>query len=65
MPRYVNTVREKPKEKIFPSRFGSHRSMVVRSLLGRVVCLDEKGEYSTLEDRLDNGLADPNRYNGR
>jgi len=30
---------------------------------GRVVCTDEFGDYETSEDRLDNGLADPNRYN--
>lgn len=60
----------------YPSRFGSHRSMVKQedecTFLGppsafdgpiRVICIDEYGEYSTTLDRLDSGLADPNRYN--
>jgi len=46
-----------------PSRYGSHSSMVVRELEGgRVVCQDDVGEYTTLKSRLDNGMADPNRY---
>ena len=31
----------------------------------RVVCKDDKGYYMTYKNRLDNGLADPNRYSGR
>ncbi len=66
----------------YPSRFGSHKSMVeydplnpqestidpnILGLLGvitenRVVCQDENGFYITSRSRLDNGLADPNRY---
>jgi len=46
-----------------PSRFGSHKSMVVEHLEdGRVVCRDDYGDYTTSVSRLDNGLADPNRY---
>ena len=46
-----------------PSYYGSHASMVVRELdNGRVICKDDLGEYETLKDRLDNGLADPNRW---
>ncbi len=30
-----------------------------------VVCKDDKGYYITLKSRLDNGLADPNRYDIR
>ena len=49
-----------------PSTFGSHASMVVRTLEdGRVVCKDEVGEYVTRQDKLDTGLADVNRYSGR
>ncbi len=52
------------KEKYpYPSKFGSHKSMVVG--LGEqviVVCQDELGEYETDKWRLDNGLADPNRF---
>ena len=29
------------------------------------VCKDDKGYYVTLKARLDNGLADPNRYSSR
>lgn len=32
---------------------------------GRVVCRDELGFYLTYKDRIDSGLADPARYNGR
>lgn len=47
----------------YPSCFGSHKSMLVRENEdGTVVCKDEFGEYATPKDRLDNGLADPNRY---
>lgn len=55
----------------YPSRFGSHKSMVIRdgSDYGepdRVVCQDEYGEYNTFKSRLDTGVADPNRcYEGR
>lgn len=46
-----------------PSLYGSHASMVVRELDDcRVVCKDDVGEYETYKDRLDNGLADSNRW---
>ena len=57
-----------------PSWFGSHSSMVVdhtkletedkniKLSEGKVVCQDDLGYYITEKDRLDNGLADPNRY---
>lgn len=45
-----------------PSPYGSHLSMLVRELEdGRVVLKDDFGEYVTTRDRLDNGMADPNR----
>ena len=44
------------------SRFGTHKEMVVREEGNNVVCADEFGEYTTPKDRVDNGLADPNRY---
>jgi hypothetical protein len=59
------TVKEKYK---FPTRFGSHNSMVDVDLTadlareGLVVCKDEFGWYITEKRRLDNGLADPLRY---
>jgi hypothetical protein len=60
---------------VTPSRYGSHRSMIcprekskeifVTIPLGKVVCEDEFGLYLTDESRLDNGMADPNRYSSR
>lgn len=45
-----------------PSAYGSHLTMLVRELEdGRVVLKDDFGEYVTTRDRLDNGMADPNR----
>lgn len=47
----------------YPSRFGSHKSMVVKDNSdGTVVCEDEFGEYTTFTNRIDSGLSDPNRY---
>ena len=49
----------------YPSRFGSHTSMVIGFddiNPNIVVCEDEFGRYETLRSRLDNGLADQNRY---
>lgn len=57
----------------YPSRFGSHSSMVKEALgegegalpiIGVIncVCEDEYGLYVTERSRLDSGLADPNRY---
>ena len=45
-----------------PTAFGSHQSMVVKTEDTYVVCEDGLGQYRTTKDRLDNGLADPNRY---
>jgi hypothetical protein len=50
--------------------FGSHKEMVVDHstingisiLEGEVVCKDDDGLYVTNTNRIDNGLADPNRY---
>ena len=52
----------------YPSYFGSHASMVNEEATKaledqtKVVLADEHGQYTTSRDRLDNGLADPNRY---
>lgn len=58
----------------YPSHFGSHESMVVQpdtderseyeGDAGLVICEDEFGKYETRRERLDNGLADPNRTRG-
>ena len=59
------------------SPYGSHASMVVDpTVLGsggaivtlkdnEVICQDDRGYYTTLKNRLDNGLADTNRYSNR
>lgn len=57
---------EKTVKYPYPSRYGSHKSMVVKDSddyndTDYVVCKDEFGEYITSKNRLDNGLADPNR----
>ena len=46
-----------------PSKYGSHRKMVLREYrAGVVLLLDEKGVYLTTVDRLDSGLADSKRW---
>jgi len=46
-----------------PTLYGSHKSMVVKELdNGQVVCQDDRGEYTTHVNKLDNGLADPARW---
>ena len=59
----------KKEEYNYPSRFGSHTSMIVEehdwSLQpGEVLLEDEYGQYVTTKDRLDTALNDPNRTNG-
>jgi len=66
---------KKELEKEFPSKYGSHLSMIdegktaeLEALYGdnkRVVLEDEKGQYITYRSRLDSGLADPRRYTSR
>jgi len=55
-----------PKNTVYPypSRFGSHKSMLINDDLidNNVICNDEFGDYNTTADRLDNGRSDPNRY---
>ena len=56
------------KKPLFPSNYGSHKSMIDTAATdelnqdGKVVCRDEHGTYITDYNRLDTGLADPNRY---
>lgn len=51
------------------SPYGSHSEMIVETdiklLLNEVVCKDDEGLYITTKDRIDSGLADPNRYGNR
>jgi hypothetical protein len=62
---------ELPSEKKryhYPSRFGSHKSMLndyqteLLNQPGKIVLSDEYGDYVTTPDRLDDGLGDPARY---
>lgn len=49
-----------------PSPYGSHSSMVVEEISPtEVKCKDDLGEYVTLKCRIDNGMADPNRWGRR
>ena len=54
----------------YPSRYGSHVSMIDEEKTGelpeenRVVLQDEHGYYVTDRKRLDDGLADPKRSSG-
>ena len=59
--------KEKEFKPLFPSQYGSHSSMIdveeTKLLSPELVALrDEHGLYVTLRNRLDTGLADPNRY---
>lgn len=52
-----------------PSHFGSHNNMVLDSgafsssePFTGILLQDDQGLYITSQDRLDTGLADPNRY---
>ena len=77
MAKQLKTTTEKRISK-YPSDFGSHESMVdveaTKKIHGKdynlydlpssaeVVLIGEHGQYTTVVSRLDNGLADPNRY---
>ena len=58
-----------PEPYKYPTRYGSHSSMVNEEKTeelnceNKVVIEDEHGYYITDTNRLDNGLADPKRYN--
>ena len=63
---------KKIEEKSPISQYGSHAIMIPDDgeppegwddlPEGMVVCEDEHGQYSTFKNRLDNGLADPLRW---
>lgn len=59
---------KKATASLYPSEYGSHRVMIDQAATdalnqpGRVVLRDEKGLYETDTNRLDCGLADPNRH---
>ena len=69
--------KEKEVQPTYPSDYGSHASMVDMeatkelnegiefddlSSTASVVIATEKGSYTTVKNRLDTGMADPNRY---
>lgn len=60
--------KEKVVEYPFPTRYGSHASMVVSEETEKLgdptvcVCKDEHGMYVTEKKRLDDRMADPNRH---
>ena len=57
--------------------YGSHAEMVVSPEVfgsggaaatlrdNEVICQDDRGYYTTLTSKLDDGMADPNRYNSQ
>ena len=70
MAKYKQYVSAKQESYKYPTRFGSHSSMIDEEKTGelnddqRVVLKDEHGYYTTERKRLDSGLSDPNRYKG-
>ena len=70
MAKYKRHVPVKQESYKYPTRFGSHSSMIDEEKTGelndgqKVVLEDEHGYYTTGRERLDSGLADPNRYKG-
>jgi hypothetical protein len=56
------------------SPYGSHSEMIVQDKeilktfeisVEQVLCKDDEGYYVTQANRIDSGLADPNRYSNR
>lgn len=70
MAKYKRHVPVKQESYDYPTRFGSHSSMIDEEKTVElnddqvVVLKDEHGYYRTEIIRLDSGLADPNRYKG-
>ena len=70
MAKYKRNIPVKQTSYEYPTRFGSHSSMIDEEKTGelnddqRVVLQDEHGYYTTYKNKLDSGLADPNRYRG-
>jgi len=68
MAKYRRQVPVKQESYDYPTRFGSHSSMIDEEKTTelndeqRVVLEDEHGYYTTERKRIDSGLADPNRY---
>ena len=45
----------------YPSRFGSHSSMIIKEEGDKITCEDEFGTYQTDRSYIDKNMADPNR----
>jgi len=66
--RRANRVPTKQEPYKYPTRYGSHSSMIDEEKTAEledknmVVLEDEHGYYTTYRDRLDTGLSDPKRY---
>ena len=58
-----STATRKEKDSPYPSRYGSHESMVVENNEGDawIACKDDKGPYVTSRTHLESGLMDPYR----
>ena len=71
MAKYKRYVAAKQESYKYKSRFGSHADMIDEERTSElndeklVVLHDEHGYYITERTRLDNGLADPKRSDGR
>ena len=78
MANYSKKEKEKEIQPTYPSEYGSHASMVNKEATkvlnegiefddlssdASVVIDMDKGSYTTTKGRLDNGFADPRRYN--
>lgn len=70
MAKYV-PVKQEERKTDSPSDYGSHASMIDNEETEKleddklVALRDSVGVYVTKRDRLDTGLADPNRYQNR
>ena len=68
MVKYRQYVPKQQEKYPYPSRYGSHASMLDKEKTGelnkdkKAVLEDEHGYYVTDEGRIDSGLADPHRH---
>ena len=69
--RRQNRIPTKQEPYKYKTRYGSHSDMIDEDKTSelndenKVVLLDEHGYYITSRNRLDSGLADPHRTDGR
>jgi len=71
MAKVVKKKKDSKREMKYPSDYGSHTSMIDETETAKlknksqVALRDDCGIYVTDRSRLNNGMADPNRYSGR